>query len=108
MRACHPDVRRALGTDLLALQYGDTPDGARPFGEGVRRNVWKLVDDHEGNTFRLAYTLSFPGVVYVLDVIQKKSKSGRSTPMRDRERVALRYRRAAEDYELWRLNPPHE
>lgn len=108
LRACHPEVRRALGIDLLALQSGDTPDRARPFGEGVRRDIWKLVDDHEGNTFRLAYTLNFQGVVYVLDVFQKKSKSGRSTPLRDRQRVALRYRYAAEDYELWRLNPPHE
>jgi phage-related protein len=98
LNASPADVKDVFGSALLDAQYGDTPIGARPFGEGLPREIWKLVDDFDGNTYRAAYTVSFPGVVYVLDVFMKKSKTGVSTPLMDRERIRKRFRTAREHY----------
>ena len=92
------DVQDVFGSALLDVQYGDTPDGARPFGEGLPREVWKIAEDHDGDTFRAVYTATFPDVVYVLDAFMKKSKSGITTPQADKERVRARFRAAQRDY----------
>jgi len=93
------DVRESFGYSLMLVQYGDHPDGARPFGEGVNSDVMKLVEDDDGETYRAAYVIAFEGVVYVLDVFQKKSTSGIATPKDDLRRVKLRYQAAKRDYE---------
>jgi phage-related protein len=93
------DVKDVFGSALLDVQYGDTPAGARPFGEGLPREIWKIVEDFDGNTYRAVYTASFPEVVYVLDVFLKKSKSGISTPKADKDRVLQRYKAAKQDYD---------
>jgi phage-related protein len=59
---------------LLDAQYGDTPYGARPFGEGLPHEIWKTVEDHDGDTCRAVYTATCPDVVYVLDVFMKKPR----------------------------------
>src|SRR5687768_1435420 len=79
MQGMPSDVQDVFGQAILDAQYGDTPDGARPFGEGVRKEIWKLVDDYDGDTYRAAYTVAFEKAVYVLDVFMKKSKRGTST-----------------------------
>lgn len=42
------DVKDVIGSALLDVQYGETPEGAKPFGEGLPHEVWKIVEDHEG------------------------------------------------------------
>jgi phage-related protein len=91
------DVQDVFGAALLDAQYGDHPDGARPFGEHVSRKVMKLVDDHDGDTYRAAYTVAFECAVYVLHVFMKKSKSGIQTPKSDKELIEARLK-AAEDH----------
>lgn len=54
--------------------------------------VLKIVEDHDGNTYRVVYTVKFPEVVYVLHCFQKKSKSGIATPKRDVELIRARFR----------------
>jgi len=92
------DVQDVFGAALLDAQYGDTPEGARPFGEGVPREVMKLVEDHEGDTFRAAYTVSFARAVYVLHVFKKKSKRGVATPGPDKDLIRGRLRVAQQHY----------
>jgi hypothetical protein len=58
---------RASGGALLDA-HGDTPYGARPFGEGLLNQIMKLVEDYDGDRYRAAYTVAFQGAVYVLDV----------------------------------------
>lgn len=53
--------------------------------------VLKIVEDHDGNTYRVVYTVKFPEVVYVLHCFQKKSKSGIATPKRDVELIRARF-----------------
>lgn len=85
------DVKDVFGSALLDVQYGETPMGARPFGEGLPREIWKIVDDFDGNTYRAVYTAAYRDVVYVLDVFVKKSKCGIATPRADRERIRKRF-----------------
>lgn len=99
MRGVPEEVKDVFGSALLDAQYGETPEGARRFGEGLPSTVLKLVEDHEGDTYRAAYTVAFEDAVYVLDVFQKKSKSGRSTPQHVKDRVQARFKAAAEDHE---------
>ena len=69
------DVKDVFGSALLDVQYGETPEGAKPFGEGLPHEIWKIVEDYDGDTYRAVYTAAFPAVVYVLDAFVKKSKS---------------------------------
>lgn len=59
----------------------------------------KLVEDHDGDTYRAAYTVTFGDAVYVLDVFQKKAKSGRSTPKHVKDGVRARFKAAEEDHQ---------
>ena len=93
------DVKDVFGRAILDLEFGDTPVGARFFGEKLPAKVMKLAADHDGDTFRTAYTVAFRDAVYVLHVFQKKSKSGISTPKAERERVAACFRAARDHYE---------
>jgi len=90
LRACPDDVKDVFGSAILDVQYGDVPDGARPFGEGIDSRVWKLSEDHDGDTYRAAYTIALPGAVYVLHVFKKKSVRGSMTPRPVRELVRAR------------------
>lgn len=98
LRGLPEDVQDVFGSALLDAQYGDVPEGARPFGEGLPRQVMKLVEDHQGDTFRAAYTTTFPKAVYVLHVFKKKSKTGIATPKPDKDVIRARFDAAAEHY----------
>jgi phage-related protein len=98
LRGMPEDVQDVFGSALLDSQYGDHPQGARPFGEGLPRAIMKLVEDHDGNTFRVGYTVAFPEAVYVLHVFMKKSSSGRSTPQPDKDLLRARLQAAEQHY----------
>lgn len=98
MAALPEDVQDVFGSALLDVQYGDTPDGARPFGEGLPHEIWKIIEDFDGDTYRAVYTAAFPEVVYVLDAFMKKSKTGIKTPQADKDRVLARFKAAQQDY----------
>jgi phage-related protein len=98
LRGLPEDVQDAFGSSLLDAQYGDRPEGARPFGEGVPREVMKLVEDFDKNTYRAAYTVSLPGAVYVLHVFSKKSKSGVGTPRPDKDLIRSRLQAARQHH----------
>lgn len=99
MQAMPDDVQDVFGAALLDVEYGDVPAGARPYGEGLPSEILKIAEDHDGDTYRCAYTVAFRGVAYVLDVFQKKSKRGIATPQADKDRVLSRYKAAKADYE---------
>jgi phage-related protein len=92
------DVQDVFGSALLDAQDGDHPAGARPFGEGLPRAIMKLVEDFDGDTFRIGYTVSFPKAVYVLHVFKKKSSSGRATPKPDKNVLRTRLHLAEQHY----------
>lgn len=93
------DVRRVFGAALSDAQMGDWPAGARPFGEGVSRQVLKLVEDAPSGTYRVAFTLAFPGRIYVLHAFHKKAVRGIATPAREIATVVARFQAAREHFE---------
>lgn len=85
-------MRREVGLALFQAQRGEKPASAKPMEGFKGAKVLKIVEDHDGNTYRVVYTVKFPEVVYVLHCFQKKSKSGIATPKRDVELIRARFR----------------
>jgi phage-related protein len=88
-----------FGYALGLVQQGGVPPSAKPWkGEGP--GVFELIEDHRGDTFRLAYTVQFDDAVYVLHCFQKKSSSGLRTARTDVETIHRRLRAARADHEV--------
>ncbi len=88
-----------FGYALGVVQLGGVPPSAKPWkGEGA--GVFELVEDHRGDTWRLAYTVRFEKAVYVLHSFQKKSPSGVRTARTDVELIHERLKAARADYEV--------
>jgi phage-related protein len=91
-------IRRAFGHALRSAQNGEYPPDCRPFGEGLPREVLKLIESHDGDTYRAAFVLEYPECVYLLHVFKKKSASGRATPKPALETIRARLQTAKADY----------
>lgn len=102
IRTLPDDVRDVFGQALLDVQYGDHPLGAGPFGERLPREILKLSEDLDRNTYRAVYTEAFRDTGYVLDVFTKKSKSGIATPKSDKHRVRKRFKTAQAHHDRMR------
>lgn len=93
------DVVDDFGYALGAVQMGGQPPSAKPWrGEGP--GVFELVEDHRGDTYRVAYTVRFAKAVYVLHCFQKKSPSGIRTAKSDVDLIRERLKAARNDYEV--------
>ena len=99
-----PDaVQRAMGYALFRAQEGKKAPSAKPLKGIVKgAGVLEIVGDYGPRTFRVAYTVRFAEVVYVLHAFQKKSKTGVATPRHDAELIRARYALARAHYEQWR------
>jgi phage-related protein len=69
-----------MGHALHLAQINLKPPNAKPLWGFGGASVLEVVEDHDGSTYRAAYTVKFQGTVYVLHVFQKKSKKGIATP----------------------------
>ncbi|MDD5330688.1 MAG: type II toxin-antitoxin system RelE/ParE family toxin [Sulfuricella sp.] len=88
-----------FGYALGVVQLGGTPPSAKPWkGEGP--GVFEIVEDHRGDTYRVAYTVRFAKAVYVLHCFQKKSPSGIRTAKNDVDLIHERLKMAQKDYEV--------
>lgn len=87
-------VQKDIGVALFVVQLGCTPDSAKPW-KGLGSGVYEIVEDHQGDTFRVAYTVRFANAVHVLHAFQKKSKSGIATPQPDVDLIAKRLKAAS-------------
>lgn len=94
------EIRRAFGRSLRAAQNGEYPPDSRPFGEGLPREVLKLAESYDGDTYRAAIVVEFPECVYLLHVFKKKSASGRATPNPVLQTVRGRLQTAKADYQI--------
>lgn len=92
------EVRGSVGHALHQAQCGEEPDSAKALKGFGGRNVFEIIDDYRGDTFRTIYTVRFPGRIYVLHAFQKKSKRGIATPKQTLDLIKLRLRQVEEDY----------
>jgi phage-related protein len=94
-------VRHAVGQALFDAQTGRKHPDAKPLKGFHGAGVLEVVEDDKGNAYRAVYTTKFAGVVYVLHVFQKKSKSGIKTPAQEIEKVKVRLKEAEKHYAEW-------
>lgn len=90
-----------MGYALYLAQVGSKHPSAKPLKGFSGAGVLEVVEDHDGDTYRAAYTLTLPGVVYVLHAFQKKSKKGIATTQRDLALIRQRLKRATEIHERY-------
>lgn len=90
-------VVREMGVAISVAQRGGKAPSAKPWkGEGP--GVMEIVSDHDSDTYRAVYTVSFKEAIYVLHCFQKKSPRGRKTSKSDIELIGDRLRAAREDH----------
>lgn len=95
------EVRRRVGAALWEAQIGRKAPYAKPLKGFGDAGVLEIVDDFDGDAFRMVYTVRFAEAVYVLHAFQKKSKRGVATPKAELDLIEQRLKRAREDYEQW-------
>ena len=93
------EVRQEVGFALYMAQQGEKALNVVPLVGFGGAGVLEVVTSHDGDAFRLVYTVSFPEFVYVLHAFKKKSKSGRATPRSELLLVKRRLKAAQDDYE---------
>lgn len=92
------EVRTEAGFSLYEIQKGGTPENSKPLqglGKGIH-GVYEIVVDHDKETYRVMYVAKFKSGVYVLSAFQKKSKTGKGIPIKDKELIVSRYKAALE------------
>lgn len=85
-----------MGFALWAAQTGGKHPDSKPLQGFGGAGVLEVVDSYAGDAYRVVYTLTLPGAVYVLHALQKKSKRGVATPKREMELMRRRLKRAEE------------
>jgi len=94
-----PDtVVAEIGNALGVAQFGGTHPSAKPW-KGQGPGVFEIVENFHGDAYRAVYTVRFKQAVYVLHAFQKKSHSGKKTPLSDVRLVQIRLKAAKNDYE---------
>lgn len=98
LRKCPDDVKDAFGYALHLAQRGTRyPDAVQL--KGNLRGVTEIKVDDAGETYRTMYTVKFAGVIYVLNVFEKKSTQGIKTPQREIDLTLERFKLAKAHYE---------
>ena len=94
-------VKDVMGHALFLAQLGTKHADAKPLRGFGGAGVLEIVEDFAGDTYRAVYTVRFSDAIYVLHVLQKKSKRGIATPQKDLDLIRERLRRAEQDHASW-------
>src|SRR4051794_32832118 len=94
LRAFPSGVRHTAGFALWQAQLGRKHISAKVLKGFGGAGVLEVIEDDDGNTYRVVYAVKFAGAVYVLHAFQKKSKSGIKTPSAEIEIVRRRLKEA--------------
>ena len=95
-----PDsVKQTMGFALFQAQRGGKHLQAKVLKGFKGSGVLEVVEDYDGDSFRMMYTVRFSDAVYVLHSFQKKSKKGIETPKHEMDMVEARLKIAAELHE---------
>lgn len=90
LRAFPEDVKGVMGFALFQAERGGKHPAATPMTGFKGAGVLEIVDDYDGDTYRVVYTVRFKDELYVLHAFQKKSKKGIATPKPDLALIAKR------------------
>ena len=96
LRGFPDDVKDVMGYALYEAQCGGRHPSAKPLVGFKGAGVLEVVDDFDGDAYRVVYTVRLGDVVYVLHAFQKKAHKGATTPKHDidliRQRLAVAQR----------------
>src|SRR5258705_5649215 len=92
------EVVTIMGYALHLAQQGLKHGQAKALKGQGSAGVLEVVEDDDGSTYRVVYTVKFAGASYVLHAFQKKSKSGIKTPPAEIEIVRRRLKAVEEDH----------
>ena len=99
LREFPEEVRTDVGFALWVAQRGERPRQAKVLkGIVTGSGVLELVERHDGDAFRVVYTVRFKNAVYVLHAFQKKSKHGIKTTKHDVDLIRERLKKAEAHY----------
>lgn len=91
---------QSVGFALYRAQEGKKAPSAKPLKGIVKgAGVLEIVEEHDGDTYRVVYTVRFSEVVYVLHAFQKKAKRGIRTPKHEVDMIQRRYEAARAHHE---------
>lgn len=91
-------VKRVMGYALRLAQMGFKHDDAKVLKGFHGATVIEIIADDEAGTYRGVYTTGFKEVIFILHVLQKKSKSGIATPKKEIDLIEARLKQAEEIY----------
>lgn len=92
------ESKEIIGYALYLAQCGDKHPSAKPLKGFKGSGVLEIVENFDGNTYRVVYTVKFAEVIYVLHAFQKKSKQGIETPKPEIKVIETRLKQAQENY----------
>jgi phage-related protein len=90
-----------MGYALWQAQIGRKHMASKPLKRFGGAGVLEIVEDFDGNAYRVVYTVRFAEAVYVLHTFQKKAKQGGKTPRHVINLIRARLNAAKELYEIW-------
>jgi phage-related protein len=90
-----------MGYALWLAQIGRKHMDSKPLKGFGGAGVLEIVEDFDGNAYRVIYTVRFAEAVYVLHAFQKKATQGGKTPRHVINLIKARLRAAKELYETW-------
>ena len=102
LRSFPNEVKLAMGFALWQAQLGGFHNDVKPLKGFGGAGTLEVVEDYDGNTYRAVYTVKFAGVVYVLHAFQKKSKTGKKTPLHEIDLIRQRLKRAENAHAEWK------
>ncbi|MFT3880864.1 MAG: type II toxin-antitoxin system RelE/ParE family toxin [Gemmatales bacterium] len=102
LRSFPNEVKLAMGFALWQAQLGSIHSDAKPLKGFGGAGTLEVVEDYDGNTYRAVYTVKLAGVVYVLHAFQKKSKTGKKTPLHEIDLIRQRLKRAEIAHAEWK------
>jgi len=88
-------VQSNVGYALFAAQRGEEYRSVKSLQGFGGRGVLEIVVPHDGDAYRMVYTVRFKDSIYVLHAFQKKSTRGIGTPKREIDLVRRRLADAA-------------
>ena len=84
------EVQNIILSALLMAQKGDKHPDAKPLKGFHGASVLEVVVPFDTNAYRAVYTTKVKEAIYVLDIFQKKSKSGIATPKKEIDLIKKR------------------
>ncbi|HET7276318.1 MAG TPA: type II toxin-antitoxin system RelE/ParE family toxin [Longimicrobiaceae bacterium] len=91
IRGFPDDVKWTLGRAIFKAETGERHEKVSAM-KGRLRGIVEVGEEHDGDAYRLYYTLKCPDFIYILYCHKKKSKRGISIPKHEEDVIIRRFK----------------